>query len=102
MARLPGAAWPMTNLLQATKDTLTVVRETLFVALFLLLVLWPTTFNSILQRAGFTKGSLLGFEWEKKIQASTEDAKSAGGAIAQIQERLQVLQRAVESASGPE
>ena len=90
------------GLVARTKDVLAVAREALIVALFLLLISWPAGFNSLLERAGFTKGSLMGFEWEKKIKASTEQAKGAGDAITQIQERLQALQKGLEGASGPD
>ncbi len=46
------------------KDCLAVAREALLVAGFLMLLLLPERFNGLLERAGFTKGSLLGFEWE--------------------------------------
>jgi ElaB/YqjD/DUF883 family membrane-anchored ribosome-binding protein len=83
------------------KETLAVAREALIVLAFLLLVCWPTAFNGILERAGFIKGSLMGFEWENKVKASTEQAKGAGDAITRIQEQLQTLQKALEGATGP-
>src|SRR5262245_51845067 len=83
-----------------TKEGLAIAREALIVAVFLLLVLWPTAINGILERAGFTKGSLMGFEWEKKVKASTELAKGAGDAITRIEEQLQTLQKGLESATG--
>jgi ElaB/YqjD/DUF883 family membrane-anchored ribosome-binding protein len=84
------------------KGALGVAREALIVVMFLLLILWPSAFNSVLERAGFTKGSLLGFEWEKQLKASTEQAKGAGDAITQIQDRLQGLQKSLEGATGPD
>ena len=84
------------------KDALGVAREALIVAMFLLLILWPTGFNGILERAGFTKGSLLGFEWEKQLKASTEQAKGAGDAITQIEDRLQGLESSLARVTGPE
>ena len=70
------------------KDCLAVAREFLLVAGFLMLLLLPERFNGLLERAGFTKGSLLGFEWEKAIKASTDQAKGAGDAISQVEGRL--------------
>jgi hypothetical protein len=60
----------------------------LLVAAFLMLLLLPERFNDLLDRAGFTKGSLLGFDWEKKIKVSAEQAKGAGDAISQVEGRL--------------
>lgn len=70
------------------KDCLAVAREALLVAGFLMLLLLPERFNGLLERAGFTKGSLLGFEWEKTLKASTDQAKGAGDAISQVEARL--------------
>jgi hypothetical protein len=70
------------------KDCLAVAREALLVAGFLMLLLLPERFNGLLERAGFTKGSLLGFEWEKTLKASTDQAKGAGDAISQVEGRL--------------
>jgi hypothetical protein len=84
------------------KGALGVVREALIVVMFLLLILWPSAFNGVLERAGFTKGSLMGFEWQKQLKDSTEQAKGAGEAITQIQSRLQGLEKSLEGASGPD
>src|SRR5262245_65572072 len=70
------------------KDCLGVAREALLVAAFLLLLLLPERINDLLERAGFTKGSLLGFDWEKRIKVSAEQAKGAGDAISQVESRL--------------
>lgn len=70
------------------KDCLAVAREALLVASFLMLLLLPERFNGLLERAGFTKGSLLGFEWEKAIKASSDQARGAGDAISQVEARL--------------
>jgi hypothetical protein len=70
------------------KDCLAVAREALLVAGFLMLLILPERFNGLLERAGFTKGSLLGFEWEKTLKASTDQAKGAGDAISQVDGRL--------------
>ena len=70
------------------KDLLAVARESLLVAGFLMLLLLPERFNGLLERAGFTKGSLLGFEWQKVIKESTDQAKGAGDAISQVEGRL--------------
>jgi hypothetical protein len=70
------------------KDCLAVAREALLVAGFLMLLFLPERFNGLLERAGFTKGSLLGFEWEKAIKASSDQARGAGDAISQVEGRL--------------
>jgi len=81
---------PSTNPRYVTtaKDLLAVAREALIVAGFLMLLVLPERFNGLLERAGFTKGSLLGFEWEKAIKVSTDQAKGAGDAISQVEGRL--------------
>jgi hypothetical protein len=84
------------------KGALGVAREALIVVMFLLLLLWPSAFNGVLERAGFTKGSLMGFEWQKQLKDSTEQAKGAGDAITQIQARLQGLEKSLEGVTGPD
>lgn len=44
------------------KNSIGILREAIIVIAFILVLVFPNTFNSILQRAGFTKGSLLGFD----------------------------------------
>jgi hypothetical protein len=73
------------------KDALAVLREALLVIGFLMLLFLPERFNGLPERAGFTKGSLLGFEWQKVIKESTDQAKGAGDAISQVEGRLKEL-----------
>ena len=86
MAELPLSTTP--RYVTIAKDALAVLREGLLVIGFLVLLLLPERFNGLLERAGFTKGSLLGFEWQKVIKESTDQAKGAGDAISQVEARL--------------
>jgi hypothetical protein len=86
MADLPPSTTP--RYVTIAKDALAVLREGLLVIGFLVLLLLPERFNGLLERAGFTKGSLLGFEWQKVIKESTDQAKGAGDAISQVEARL--------------
>jgi hypothetical protein len=87
---------PTPGYVATAKDALAVLREALLVLGFLMLLFLPERFNGLLDRAGFTKGSLLGFEWQKVIKESTDQAKGAGDAISQgrlkeFDDRLQAL-----------
>ena len=51
--------------IESVKTFFTAIREAIIVGLFLLILIVPGTFNNMLTEAGFTKGNLLGFDWEK-------------------------------------
>ncbi|MEO6358699.1 MAG: hypothetical protein ABIU77_24405 [Ferruginibacter sp.] len=56
------------------KDFLSVLKDGLLLTLFLLLIFFPLYFNKMLERAGFTEGSLMGFSWKQKALESKEVA----------------------------
>jgi hypothetical protein len=82
------------------KDFLSIFKDALLIVLFLLLLCFPKSFNSILENAGFTEASILGFDWEKKAIESKEVADSsqqialnAGIQMEQMQERLDSISK---------
>ncbi len=54
-----------------------VVRDALLLLVFAMLLLTPTTLNTMLTKAGFTKASLFGFDWEARIQAAEKETEAA-------------------------
>jgi hypothetical protein len=46
------------------KDLVALLRDASLMVLAVLLIFWPSTFNSILSNAGFEEGSLVGFKWK--------------------------------------
>ncbi len=82
------------------KDFLSIFKDAVLIALFLLLICFPALFNGILERAGFTEGSLMGFSWKQKAQQSKEVADSsqqialqAGLDMEQMQQRLDSISK---------
>ena len=59
------------------------------VLVLLMFLLLPGAMNRILERAGFTKASVAGFEWE--LQDSVQKTQDATQAIAQLDQRLENL-----------
>jgi hypothetical protein len=73
------------------KDLVSTVRDLLLLALFVLLLINPKFINDRLVAAGFTKGSIAGFEWEKQLQTSTEQTKAAGETVQKADENYSDL-----------
>ncbi len=77
------------------KNFLSAIREAIIIALFILVLIFPGTFNKILNEAGFTKGSLLGFDWEKTQEETAEAAKEVAAVnneLVEIKEQLTAVQ----------
>lgn len=66
------------------KDLLALVRDTLLLALALLLLLFPKAFNQLLVNAGFEEGSLVGFTWKAKLVESDQALKEAQAALTDL------------------
>jgi Tfp pilus assembly protein PilO len=65
------------------------IREGLIVLVLLLLLLVPRAIGGVLERAGFTKASLAGFEWELRDSVQTTNAATQN--VAQLEQRLASL-----------
>lgn len=64
--------------LESIQVVVNIVRDSLLLVLFLMLLVLPGTLNRILIEAGFTRASILGFDWEKQLEVAarqTEEAK---------------------------
>jgi hypothetical protein len=86
----------------ALKDVMTALRDSVLFLLFVLLLFAPATIRDRLVEAGFTKGSIGGFEWEAQIRTAAETTKSAGHTVVQatadydkLIERLAALEKQV-------
>jgi hypothetical protein len=73
------------------KDLIAISRDAILLILLLLLLLAPGTINSTLVKAGFTKGTIAGFEWEAQIRQSTEQTKAVGEAVSRADETYKTL-----------
>ncbi|MFL5494591.1 MAG: hypothetical protein ACJ8DC_09445 [Gemmatimonadales bacterium] len=84
------------------KDVVSALRDSVLFLLFLLLLLTPGTIKARLADAGFTKGTIGGFEWEAQIQSAANQTKSVGQSVGQatdtydkLIERLNELEKQV-------
>lgn len=73
------------------KDLVSTLRDGLLFILFLFLLFAPATIKDRLVAAGFTKGSVAGFEWEAQLKASTEQTKTVGEAVSKADGNYQSL-----------
>lgn len=62
---------------EAIQAAINAVRDGVILFVLLLLLIWPGTVNRILSHAGFTKISIAGFEWEKKIEEALAQTEAA-------------------------
>ena len=60
------------------KDVFGLLREVIIVVALGMFLVLPGWVNSILNAAGFTRGSIGGFEWEGEIVASAETTAQTG------------------------
>lgn len=65
------------SLLESIQTALNVARDGLLLIVLLLLLLLPTKINDVLTKAGFTKGSMFGFDWESKLESAKKETESA-------------------------
>ncbi len=80
------------------KDAITLLRDVTLLSLAVLLVAFPTTFNSILVDAGFEEGSVVGFKWKSKLVEANKALQEAQRAIAGLQSKNDELLKALSEA----
>lgn len=73
------------------KDLVSTVRDLLLLVVFILLLTMPKFINDRLVAAGFTKGSIAGFQWETQLKSSTEQTKAAGETVQRANENYSDL-----------
>ena len=86
------------DLISSGKDLVALLRDSaLFILAFLLLV-FPGSFNSLLTRAGFEEGSLVGFKWKSKLVESDAALKEARSTITDLKTQLDKTSQALTEA----
>lgn len=68
------------------KDVVSALRDSVLFLLFLLLLFAPATIKERLVSAGFTKGSIVGLEWEAQVKSVADQTKSVGQSVEQANE----------------
>ena len=74
--------------LESIRSGLNLARDGLLLMVLLMLMVFPATFNGILTKAGFTSASILGFDWEKKLEAATKDTEAAKAEVQRLNAQL--------------
>jgi len=82
------------------KDLVALLRDLVLFILALLLLFFPTTFNSVLSNAGFEEGSFVGFKWKPKLLNSDATLKEAQALIIDLREQNDKMSKALADAQG--
>ena len=80
------------------KDSVALIRDALLLMLGMLLLLFPSTFNNVLTKAGFEEGSFAGLKWKAKLVETTDQLSKAEGAVKDLQKQLDKTTRLLNSA----
>jgi hypothetical protein len=81
------------------KDCVSLLRDATLFLLAALLVVFPTTFNSILVQAGFEEGSIVGFKWKSKLIESNSALQEAQSTIADLQKKNDEMAKVLAEAN---
>lgn len=81
------------------KDLVALLRDGALFLLALLLIAFPTQFNTILVNAGFEEGSIVGFKWKSKLLESDSALKDAQATIDDLQSKNDELIAALADAN---
>lgn len=80
------------------KEILASVREGILILVFIMVLFAPKVVNTILNNAGFVKGSIMGFEWKSKVDSLKKNSRDMGTLVSHISEqRIPSLNSAIES-----
>ncbi|MHA6823050.1 hypothetical protein ACQUKI_16145 [Ralstonia pseudosolanacearum] len=81
------------------KDLVALLRDACLFLLVVLLIVFPKTFNSVLEQAGFEEGGIVGFKWKSQLVDSDTALKAAKGALADLQKKNDAAVRALADAN---
>lgn len=73
------------------KDLVSALRDGVLLLVFMLLLFAPGMVKQRLVAAGFTEGSIAGFEWRAQIQNASEQTKAAGQTVVQASQNYDAL-----------
>jgi len=78
-----------------SKDIFALLRDSSLFAVTVLLLVFPTTFNSILTNAGFEEGSFAGLKWKRQFFDTDTVLRTANETITGLQEQNATLLKAL-------
>lgn len=87
------------DLIALGKDLVALLRDAALFILALLLIAFPGQLNTILERAGFEEGSVVGFKWKSKLIDSDDALKEAQATISALQGKNDELLAALADAN---
>ena len=82
--------------LESIRSVLNLARDGLLLVVLVMLMVFPSTFNTILTKAGFTSASILGFDWEKKLEDATKVTEAAQKEVKNLNAQLETQAVAAE------
>jgi len=87
MAENPSSnkASPLSSGVAIAKDAFALLRDFALFAVAVLLLVFPTTFNSILTKAGFEEGSFAGLKWKRQFYDTDTALRTAHDTISSLQ-----------------
>jgi hypothetical protein len=87
-----------TSVISAAKESVSVLRDFMLFLMALLLIAFPTIFNSILERAGFEEGNFAGLKWKSGLARSDQELKEANATITDLKKQNGNLLQALKQA----
>jgi hypothetical protein len=97
MAESPQSnqAHPLASSVAIAKDAFALLRDFALFAVAILLVVFPSTFNSILTNAGFEEGSFAGIKWKRQFYDTDTALRTAQDTITSLQTQNSDLLKAL-------
>ena len=86
------------RLISLGKDLVALLRDSTIFILTLLLIVFPSKFNSILVAAGFEEGSFVGLKWKSNLEVTNEKLDEANEQITALQTKNDELLAALNEA----
>ncbi|MBD0369939.1 MAG: hypothetical protein ICV60_03730 [Pyrinomonadaceae bacterium] len=80
------------------KNFVALLRDSVLFILALLLLFFPTTFNSVLSNAGFEEGSFVGFKWKPKLLKADAALVQAQATITELKAQNEKMSKLLSEA----
>ncbi|MCW9000160.1 MAG: hypothetical protein OQK04_15740, partial [Kangiellaceae bacterium] len=97
----------VSRLISVGKDLVALLRDSTIFILTVLLIVFPSKFNSILVAAGFEEGSFVGLKWKSNLEVTNEQLDQANEQITVLQAEndelltaLDIAKQQLEQANG--
>lgn len=88
----------VSRIISVGKDLVALLRDSTIFILTVLLIVFPSKFNSILVAAGFEEGSFVGLKWKSNLEVTNEQLDQASEQITVLQSKNDELLKALDVA----